>query len=104
MVIIATILLLECNAREYDWTVVFLGFLGHSSLYRISIMGVLYCYYYLFSQNLLAGMIVSSQLTLVFTQENMKKYVDRHRSEVVEYKVGDLCKEPRGLAGMKLLP
>jgi len=51
VVIIATILLLECNAQEHDQTAVSLGFSGHSSLYRISIMGVLYCHYHLFSQN-----------------------------------------------------
>ena len=51
MVITATILLLECNAWEHNWTAVSLWFLGRSSLYRISIMGVLYCYYHLFSQN-----------------------------------------------------
>ena len=49
--ITATILLLECDAQEHDWTIVSLGFLGCSSLYRISIMGVLYHHYHLFSQN-----------------------------------------------------
>ena len=51
MVIMATILLLEHDAQEYDWTAVSLGFSGHLSLYRISIMRVLYHYYHLFSQN-----------------------------------------------------
>jgi len=51
VVIMATTLLLKRDAREHNWTVVSLRFLGHSSLYRISIMGVLYCYYHLFSQN-----------------------------------------------------
>jgi len=50
MMIMAIIPLLERNAREHDQTAVSLGFSGHSSLYRISIMGVLYCYYHLFSQ------------------------------------------------------
>jgi len=51
VVITATILLLEHFAREHDWTAVSLGFLGCSFLYRISIMGALYHYYHLFSQN-----------------------------------------------------
>ena len=51
MVIMATILLLERNAREHDWTAVSLHFSGCSSLYRISIMGVFSCYYHLFNQN-----------------------------------------------------
>ena len=51
MVITATIPLLKHNAQEHDWTAVSPGFLGRSSLYRISIMGVLYHYYHLFSQN-----------------------------------------------------
>jgi len=51
VVITATILLLECDAREHDRTVVSLCFLGCSSLYRISIMGVFSRYYHLFNQN-----------------------------------------------------
>jgi len=51
VVITATIPLLECDAREHDWTAVSLWFLGHSSLYRISIMGALSHYYHLFNQN-----------------------------------------------------
>ena len=51
MVITATIPLLEHDAQEHDWTVVSLWFSECSSLYRISIMEVLYCYYHLFSQN-----------------------------------------------------
>ena len=51
MVITATIPLLEHNAQEHDRTAVSLGFLGHLSLSIISIMGVLFCYYHLFSQN-----------------------------------------------------
>ena len=51
MVITATILLLERNAREYDQTTVSLWFSGCSSLYRISIMGVFSRYYHLFNQN-----------------------------------------------------
>ena len=51
MVITATILLLKRYAQEYDQTAVSLGFSEHLSLYRISIMGVLYRYYHLFSQN-----------------------------------------------------
>ena len=51
MVIMATIPLLERNAREHDQTAVSLGFLGCSSLYKISIMGVLSHYYHLFNQN-----------------------------------------------------
>ena len=51
MVITATILLLECVAREHDRTAVFLWFSGCSSLYRISIMGALSRYYHLFNQN-----------------------------------------------------
>jgi len=51
VVIMATIPLLEHDAQEHNWTAVSLWFSGHSSLYRISIMGVLYCYYHLFSQN-----------------------------------------------------
>ena len=47
----ATIPLLECNAREHDQTAVSLWFSGCSSLYRISIMGVLSRYYHLFNQN-----------------------------------------------------
>ena len=50
--ITATIPFLKHNAREHDQTAVSLRFSGHSSLYRISIMGVLYHYYHLFSQNL----------------------------------------------------
>ena len=51
MVITATILLLKHYAQEHNQTAVSLGFSGCSSLYRISIMGVLYCYYHLFNQN-----------------------------------------------------
>jgi len=51
VVITATILLLERDAQEHDWTAVSLRFSECSSLYRIIIMGVLYCYYHLFSQN-----------------------------------------------------
>ena len=51
MVIMATILLLKRDAQEHDQTAVSFRLLGCSSLYRISIMGVLYCYYHLFSQN-----------------------------------------------------
>ena len=51
MVITATIPFLEHDAQEHDWTVVSLHFLGHSSLYRISIMGVFSHYYHLFNQN-----------------------------------------------------
>ena len=47
----ATISLLEHYTREHDQTAVFLGFLECSSLYRLSIMGALYRYYHLFSQN-----------------------------------------------------
>jgi len=47
----ATIPLLKHHAREHNQTAVSLWFLGHSSLYRVSIMGALYCYYHLFSQN-----------------------------------------------------
>jgi len=50
-VITATIPLLERNAQEHDQTVVSLWFSGCSSLYRVSIMGAVYCYYHLFSQN-----------------------------------------------------
>ena len=46
-----TISLLKHDAQEHDQTAVSLGFLGCSSLYRISIIGVLYCYYHLFSQD-----------------------------------------------------
>jgi len=51
VVITATIPLLECDAQEHNWTAVSLGLSGHSSLYRISIMEVLFHYYHLFSQN-----------------------------------------------------
>ena len=51
MVITATIPLLERNAREHNRTAVSLGFSGRSSLYRISIIGVLSHYYHLFNQN-----------------------------------------------------
>ena len=51
MVITATILLLERDTWEHDQIAVSLRFLECSSLYRISIMGVLYHYYHLFSQN-----------------------------------------------------
>ena len=54
MVIIATILLLKDNAQEHNRTTVSLRFLGRSSLYRISIMGVLYRHYHLFSQNFIS--------------------------------------------------
>jgi len=47
----ATIPLLEHDAQKHNQTAVSLGFLGHSFLYRISTMGVLYRYYHLFSQN-----------------------------------------------------
>jgi len=47
----ATIPLLERDAREHDRTAVSLGFSGCSFLYRISIMGVLSRYYHLFNQN-----------------------------------------------------
>ena len=51
MVIMATILLLERDAREHDQTAVSLWFSERSSLYRISVMGVLSHYYHLFNQN-----------------------------------------------------
>jgi len=51
VVITATIPLPERKAREHDRTTVSLWFLGRSSLHRISIMGVLSCYYHLFNQN-----------------------------------------------------
>jgi len=44
-VIMATILLLKRDAWEHNWIAVSFGFSGCSSLYQISIMGVLYCYY-----------------------------------------------------------
>jgi len=47
----ATIPLLEHDTREHDQTAVSPGFLGRSSLYRISIIGVLSRYYHLFNQN-----------------------------------------------------
>jgi len=50
VVITATILLPEREAREHDRTAVSLWFSGHSSLHRISIMGVLSRYYHLFNQ------------------------------------------------------
>jgi len=49
--ITATIPLPERKAQEHDWTAVSLWFSGHSSLHRISIMGVLSRYYHLFNQN-----------------------------------------------------
>jgi len=52
VVIMATIPLLERYAQEHDQTAVSLRFSEHLSLYRLSIMGALYCYYHLFSQNL----------------------------------------------------
>jgi len=51
VVIMATIPLLEHDAREHNQTAVSLWFLGRSSLYRISVMGVFSCYYHLFNQN-----------------------------------------------------
>jgi len=51
VVITATILLPEREAREHDRTAVSLWFSGRSSLHRISIMGVLSRYYHLFNQN-----------------------------------------------------
>ena len=50
VVITATIPLPEHEAREHDRTAVSLWFSGHSSLHRISIMGVLSRYYHLFNQ------------------------------------------------------
>ena len=47
----ATIPLPEREAREHNRTAVSLWFSGHSSLYRISIMGALSHYYHLFNQN-----------------------------------------------------
>jgi len=51
VVIMATIPLPKHDAREHDQTAVSLWFLGRSSLYRISIMGVFSPYYHLFNQN-----------------------------------------------------
>ena len=51
MVITATIPRPERNAQEHDQTAVSLGFLGCSSLYRLSIMGVFSRYYHLINQN-----------------------------------------------------
>jgi len=50
VVIMATILLPECEAREHDRTAVSLWLSGRSSLHRISIIGVLSRYYHLFNQ------------------------------------------------------
>ena len=46
----ATIPLPEREAREHNRTAVSLWLSGRSSLHRISIMGVLSCYYHLFNQ------------------------------------------------------
>ena len=64
MMIMATILLLKHNAREHDWTAVSLWFSGCLSLYRVSIMGVLYRYYHLFSQNFTGRCDIATSLLL----------------------------------------
>ena len=51
MVFMATILLLQRDGQEHDCTAVSLWFSGRSSLYKISIMGILYRYYHVSSQN-----------------------------------------------------
>jgi len=79
-VITATILFLERNAREHDWTAVSLWFSGRSSLYRISIMGVLSCYYHLFNQNFTGWhdnarlYIVSQMVTYLFVIEELGSF------------------------------
>ena len=68
-------------------------------------MGALYCYYHLFSQNFtgrhdnerttkfveeIKKVQEKAKAALTKAQEDMRRYVDRHRAEAVGCEVGDL--------------